>query len=343
MRIAVCRPQVPFVSGGAEVLTDSLVAEMRRRGHDATLVTIPFRWYPGARVLSQALLWRLVDLDEADGREIDLVIATKFPSYAVRHRRKIIWLVHQFRQAYDLDRTDLGQFGEGAFDRATRRAVHRLDRLALGEAQGLFAISSNVASRLEGSLGIKAEVLRPPPQDLDYRCEGYGDFILAVGRLDRAKRIDLLLASIASRPGLKIVIVGEGPDRQRLEVLARRGGARDGEVTFAGTVQPEALAALYARCLAVYYAPHDEDFGLVPLEAFRAEKPVVTTRDAGGPLEVVRDGENGLVCEPDGRSISAACHWLAAHPEKAREMGRAGLALVEGITWDYAISRLLAS
>src|SRR5437763_1489801 len=145
MRIAVCSPQVPFARGGAEIFADDLVAELRERGHEADLVTLPYKWYPGERVLSQAFLWRLLDLSEADGRAIDLVIATKFPSYAVRHPRKVVWLLHQFRQAYELDRTDLGQFGESAEDRATRRAVQRLDRVALGEAHRLFATPRTVA------------------------------------------------------------------------------------------------------------------------------------------------------------------------------------------------------
>jgi hypothetical protein len=167
MRIAVCLPQVPFARGGAEILVETLVEELARREHEAAVVTVPFKWYPEARILSQALLWRLLDLDESDGRPIDLVVATKFPSYAIRHPNKVVWLVHQFRQAYELDRGELGQFGESAFDRATRRAVHRLDRLALGEARRLFAISANVARRLERSLGLEAEVLAPPPQPLD--------------------------------------------------------------------------------------------------------------------------------------------------------------------------------
>jgi len=62
MRIAVCRPQVPFVYGGAEVVADQLVDELRARGHEAELVAIPFRWEPGTHVLDQALVWRLLDL-----------------------------------------------------------------------------------------------------------------------------------------------------------------------------------------------------------------------------------------------------------------------------------------
>ena len=128
VRIAVLRPQVPFARGGAEIFTDELVDELRTRGHEADLVSVPFKWYPGTRVLTQAFLWRMLDLDEADGRRIDVVVATKFPSYVVRHPEKRVWLVHQFRQAYELDGTELGQFGPSAEDRALRRQVQELDR-----------------------------------------------------------------------------------------------------------------------------------------------------------------------------------------------------------------------
>jgi glycosyltransferase involved in cell wall biosynthesis len=341
MRVAVCLPQVPFSWGGAEILSERLVDELRERDHQAELVTVPFKWYPGERVLTQAFLWRLLDLEEADGRPIDLVIATKFPSYAVRHSRKVVWLLHQFRQAYELDGTDLGQFDQSPEDRALRQAVHRLDRLALGEARALFATSANVAGRLERSTGLAAEVLPCPPQELQYRCDEYGDFVLSVGRLDRAKRVDLLLEALAVRPSLRCVIAGEGPDRDRLEGLARENGL-DGRAVFAGRVSEEELTDLYARCLAVYYAPVDEDFGFVPYEAFLAEKPVVTTADAGGPLEVVRDHENGLVCEPAAAALAEACSWLGDHPEDAQAWGQAGRRAAELLSWDRVVDRLLA-
>src|ERR1044072_4862807 len=125
-------------------MAEDLVAELRARGDDPELVTVPFKWYPGTRVLDQAFLWRLVDLTESDGRPIDRVIATKFSSYRVRHPNKVAWLLHQFRQAYDYDGTDLGQFSDSPKDRATKRAVERLDAVALGEARRVFAPSRNV-------------------------------------------------------------------------------------------------------------------------------------------------------------------------------------------------------
>ena len=341
MRIAVCRPQVPFERGGAEIFADDLAGELCARGHEADVVSMPFKWYPGERVLTQALLWRLADLTEADGRPIDLVVATKFPSYCVRHPNKVVWLLHQFRQAYELDRTDLGQFSESARDRALRRRVQRLDRMCLGEAQRVFATSQNVAGRLERSTGVEAEVLPHPPQPLAYRCDAYEDFVLSVGRLDRAKRVDLLLDALAADDSLRGVVAGDGPDRIRLEELARRRGL-DGRVTFTGRVSDAELVDLYARCLAVYYAPVDEDFGMVPYEAFLSGKAVVTTTDAGGPLEVVEDRTTGIVCEPRPADLAQAFAWLRDHEDDARSFGSAGKAVAERVTWDHAIERLLS-
>jgi len=335
-------PQVPFERGGTEIFADGLVHALREHGHEAELVTIPYKWYPGERVLTQAFLWRLLDLEEANGRPIDAVIATKFPSYVVRHPRKVVWLLHQFRQAWDLDRTELGQFSESAEDRAMRQKVLELDRVALGEARAIFTTSSIVAQRLHDSTGLDAEVLAPPPAPLDFHCTAYEDFILSVNRLDRAKRIDLLIEAAAQAPGVRVVIAGDGPDRERLEELAHARGL-DGRATFTGRVSDVELADLYSRCLGVYYAPVDEDYGLVPYEAFLSEKPVITATDAGGPLDIVRDRETGLVIAPTAEDLARACVWLREHEDEARMFGRAGHEVARAVTWDACIERLLAA
>ena len=220
--------------------------------------------------------------------------------------------MHQFRQAYDFDRGEFGQFSESAADRADRLAVERFDRVALGEARRIFTISGNVADRLKRYSGLDATVLPPPPQKLAYHTDGYDDFVLSVNRLDRYKRIDLLIEAAKADPALRIVIVGDGPDRGRLEGLA---SGLNGRIEFAGRVDGDRLADLYARCLAVYYAPVDEDYGMVPYEAFLSAKPVVTTVDAGGPLEVVHDGETGLVVEPDAAGVAARLRRARGRPD----------------------------
>jgi glycosyltransferase involved in cell wall biosynthesis len=210
--------------------------------------------------------------------------------------------------------------------------VQRLDQVALGEARKLFATSGNVAGRLHASTGLEAEVLPHPPQELEYRTDSYEPFVFSVGRLDRAKRIDLLIQA-AAKQGVDVVISGVGPDRERLEQLG------NGRVKFTGRVSEAELADLYARCRAVFYAPVDEDFGMVPFEAFRAAKPVVTTTDAGGPLDVVHDRETGRVVEP---TVDAVAGALAIGEDEARTWGNAGKALAERVTWDNAIDRLLS-
>ncbi len=184
-------------------------------------------------------------------------------------------------------------------------------------------------------------MLPHPPQELPYRNDGYGDFVLSVGRLDRAKRNDLLLEAAALDPGLRVVIAGDGPDRDRLEALAAERGL-NGRAEFAGRVDEAELTSLYARCLAVYYAPVDEDFGMVPYEAFLSEKPVLTTTDAGGPLEVVTDGRTGRVTAPDAAELAGAAEWLRAHPDEVRAYGQAGRLLAARVTWDTCIETLLS-
>ena len=335
MRVAVCRPQVPFVRGGVEIFADRLVEELRSRGMEAEIVSLPLRTWPNDRLATNAMMWRLLDLGPDMEAPPDVVIATKFPSYLIRHPNKVVWLVHQLRQAYELHGTELGQFSDSPEDRSIRQGIQDLDRVSLAEARRLFATSQNVADRLQRSTGLVAEVLPHPPQELAYRCDRYGDFVLCVGRLDTMKRVELLLDAAALDPAIEVVVAGEGPDRGRLEELA------NGRVRFAGHVSEQELADLYATCRAVFYAPLDEDFGMVTYEAFRAAKPVVTTSDAGGPLEVVVDGRNGRVVEPNPRSVAAALRELLTDEATARSLGTAGQKAAAAVTWDNAIEKLV--
>ena len=102
MRILVCHPQPPFMSGGAETHANGLVAALRDAGHEAEIATIPFRWDPPGELVHQMGMWRSLDLTQAEGGPVDLVVALKFPAYLVRHPRKVVWLIHQHRTAYEL-------------------------------------------------------------------------------------------------------------------------------------------------------------------------------------------------------------------------------------------------
>lgn len=342
LRIAICAVQVPFERGGAEVLVEGLRRQLVARGHSVDVIALPFKWYPPERLLSSCLQWRMLDLTEANGRPIDLVIATKFPSYVVKHPNKVTWLVHQHRQAYDWYGTPLSDFAPTPESTRLRQSIIQVDQRALGESQRLFAISRNVADRVQRYNALSAEVLYPPTlHEGTLHAEGYGDTIACVSRLDAAKRTDMLIRAMRhTPPSVRCAIAGNGPDRERLEKLAARLGLRE-RVTFLGWVDDATLVRLYAECFAVFYAPLDEDYGYAAVEAFQASKPVVTAADSGGVLEFVEHGVTGCVAPPEPAALAGEIARLHGDRNLCARLGRAGNERVAGIRWNAAIARLL--
>ena len=170
-------------------------------------------------------------------------------------------------------------------------SLRRWDRRAAASADVVLVNSAVTQARVEEHWGREAEVLRPPPgisvqgprRPVDGLDPGY---LLTVARLLPYKRVDVVLEAMASLPGSRLVVVGTGPDRDRLEALAPPG------VTFLGAVDDAQLRWLYAEAEALVTAAHD-DFGLTPLEAMQFGTPVVAVRE-GGFLETVVEGESGL-------------------------------------------------
>ena len=213
----------------------------------------------------------------------------------------------------------------------------------LGESKRLFANARNTAERLARYNGLTAEPLyHPPPLAGKLTAGPAGDYVLSVGRLEANKRVDLIIAALAHADRrVRLVIVGEGPLRPQLEEKAAAAGVAD-RVTFTGGVDERQLVALYAGASAVVFPPYDEDYGYVTLEAFLARKPVVTTTDAGGPLEFVTDGVTGLVTDPTAEALGAAIARLAADARLAQSLGEAGYERARLITWDGVVDRLMA-
>lgn len=340
--ILVCETQVPLVRGGAELLVRQLVDELRARGFATDRVSLPFKWYPKDEILPHAAAWRLLDLSESNGRPIDLVIATKFPTYFARHPRKVCWLVHQHRAVYELCGTPYGDFGHEEADVALRERIMALDEEMLGECAGLYTISRTVSDRLLKYNGLPSMPLYHPPLIAPLLRSGpYGAYLLSVARLEQNKRVDLALAALAYLPShVRLVVVGEGSQQQRLHEAAEDAGIDD-RVDWLGAVDDHRLAELYGGALAVIYAPYDEDYGRVTLEAFLARRPVITARDSGGTLEFVEHEVNGLVVDPDPEAVAAAAAELDADRGRAAAMGDAGYELARTISWDDVIARLV--
>jgi len=343
-RIAVITSGQPFGGGGHTVIADGLVQALRDAGHQAETVLTPQNRFgrQGAAYLST---W-LTDVGMAqDGGRIDQVITLRYPAYAVRHEAQVCWLTHRMREYYDLwDRfsatlTPAQRVKEGI----RRRLIHAADRHFLTRrVRRLFVISGTVEQRLLRWGGIPSTVLHPPPPPRPYRCDGYGDYIFAVSRLTRLKRLDLLVRALA-RPeaaGVRCVIAGDGEMAAELKALVGALGL-DGRVRLVGGVDSATLVDYLARCRAVCFPAQDEDYGFVTVEAFASGKPVVTCSDSGGPLEFVHDGVEGLVAAPTPAGLAGALAALAADEALASRLGQAGLAAVQALTWPRVVERVV--
>ena len=340
--VVVCEAQVPFVRGGAEYHVRELVKQLRLHGYLAELVSLPFKWYPKQEILAHAAAWRLLDLSESNGQPIDLAIGSKFPSYFVRHPNKVTWLIHQYRPAYDLCGTEYSDFTHTESDVGLRNTLIRLDGQMLGECRRLFTNAKNTAARLEKFNGLRAEPLYHPPRLASrLRAGPHGDYLLSVGQLESVKRPDLAVGAMRFvDPPVRLVVVGDGTERTHTERLADELGVAD-RVELLGTVEDDRLVELYAGALAVVYAPYDEDYGYVTLEAFLSRRPVITAQDSGGTLEFVEDEVNGFICTPDPEVIAAAINRLAADRSRASSFGDAGFERARTITWDGVVETLV--
>jgi glycosyltransferase involved in cell wall biosynthesis len=347
VRIAVVHPQTPFVAGGAETHTEALVRALKVAGHEAEEVVVAGKWYPATELVHQMAVWRSLDLSESNGLPIDMVIALKFPAYLVTHERKVVWLIHQHRSAYELwDHPEFADLSKQVEGPQVRDMVQQSDRIALGEAKRIFTNSHNVQDRLWNSIRLSSEVLyHPSPlvEALQDREPGpYGDHIVFPSRLEALKRQPLVVEAMKhTKTGVKLVLVGGGPDEPAIREQIAKAGVGD-KVELAGRVSDERLHELYLSALGVYYGPFDEDYGYVTLEGFAAHRPVVTLTDAGGPLEFVTDHETGLVTAPEPEAIAHAFDVLFSNRPKAKAMGEAGHAVLRERVpgWPEVVARL---
>lgn len=345
MRIGICTVQIPFIKGGAENLTSELFNELIKRGHEVEIINIPFKWYPPKEIVKHAFVWRLLDLTEVNGKKIDLLICTKFPSYIIKHPNKVVWLIHQFREAYDLYNTSNG-IQENRDELAEmKKIIIKLDNKTLNESKKLYTISKNVSSRLKKFNNINGKPLYPPPKNADkFNCGDFGNYVLFPSRIDMLKKRQHLLiqAMQYTKTDVKIIIVGNGSHETELRSMVKDLNFTE-RVQLYGYASDDELINLYANSLGVVYTPYDEDYGYITIEAFLSKKPVVTTIDSGGPLEFVEDSVNGYISNPDPKEIAAKIDYLYLNRDAARKMGEAGFEKIKGmnLTWDNVIKKLL--
>jgi len=342
--VLICTTQVPFTTGGGESHVEGLRRALIEAGYNAEVASLPFKWYPPTEIMRGSLAWRLLDLSSANGKSIDLVIGMKFPAYLVSHDKKVLWVMHQFRAAYNLWGTpfdDLSTYPEGL---RIREWIKQCDERFIPGAKKVFANSKTVADRLQRFNNIESETLyHPPPRIETLKTGEQADYIFYPSRLEPQKRQELLIeAARHLKTPIKIVLAGNSGNPPHYESLVKKFDVGD-RVTLRGFVSEEEIVELYANALGICYLPFDEDYGYVTLEGMISGKPVVVPSDGGGAAEFIEHESEGLVIDPEPALIADALDSLYLDRKRAQTMGARGLDKLKSLnlSWSHVVEKLI--
>nr|KAJ0196829.1 hypothetical protein LSAT_V11C700382260 [Lactuca sativa] len=218
--------------------------------------------------------------------------------------------------------------------RIYRKPINFLEELTTGMADLILVNSHFTKSTFAATFkrldaqGVKPAVLYPAVNvDQFSEPNAYKLNFLSINRFEKKKNIDLAISAFAMLPS---------PDRLRenvdyldqLKVLAEIKGVSN-KVKFITSCPTSERNTLLSECLCVIYTPKDEHFGIVPLEAMAAHKPVIAC-NSGGPVETVIDGETGFLCDPTPQGFSSAMAKFLENPRLAETMGAKARAHVSG-------------
>jgi glycosyltransferase involved in cell wall biosynthesis len=339
-------PPSPTEGSGTWVAIDGVLRGLARLGHPARLRPITSR--TGFHTLDR---WRYNRAVRRDPPDADVVIGVDLDGYA--------WAPHRprgVRYAVMLKGIIADELrNERGLVRALLTLQARWERVNVRRAERVIVpsrYSAGVASEVYAVAAERVAVV-PEPIDLAEWRRRFAEaprrapgppIVLAVARMYPRKRLaDLLHAAVRMRgriPGVRVRIVGDGPESARLRELAA-GLGLGGTVTFLGEITRSELAVEYVGADCFCLPTVQEGFGIVFTEAMAAGLPVVACRAAAVP-ETVEDGRTGLLVSPrNPEELAMALETIVTSPDLSRALGEAGRRRVEAFDLDRVAARLL--
>ncbi|MCP3991125.1 MAG: glycosyltransferase family 4 protein [Actinomycetia bacterium] len=307
----------------------------------------------------------------------DAVLTTQPPTYLVPHQRKVALFFHQARLHYDLAGPVMAAgMVDPVVHRAATTAIRTLEADAVGEVRFWLAGSAESAARLDQYWSIPSDLIdiyQAPPTSIPTSIAPYQPDgpVVSVGRLEWPKRAELVVqATHLSASGRKTHLVGEGSRLDHIRDLdisyrqdrdlaarsleaglwvesgvvntssARPSGPPSGRIAFEGSVSDQRRDQLYDAASVVVAPAYKEDYGLTAVEAMIRARPVIVCRDGGGLTEMITNGLNGLIVEPNAIAMAKAIDGLIDDPVRAARMGQAARRAVSGISMERAVTQV---
>lgn len=344
MKIALCSSYVPFVSGGYRNIVDWLEPVLTDAGHQVEKIYLP-EVDAADSLFQQMMAFRWIDLKMADR-----IICFRPQAHLIPHPQKILWFIHHVRAFYDLWDSRYRGIPDDARHRGIRDALRAVDDAGLREAKAIFTNSKVVSGRLKTYNRIESEVLYPPVfQPERFHCSGFNDEIVCICRLEHHKRQHLLVEAMQhTKTPVRLRLSGASAGGDYPRGISQRIaelGISEKVVLDVRWISEEEKVEQFANCLAAAYLPFDEDsYGYPSVEASHSSKPILTTSDSGGVLELVQDGINGYVTDALPEALAEVMDRLYLDRKKTETMGRnACERLVDlNISWSHVLQRLLA-
>ncbi|PIN86666.1 mannosyl transferase [Candidatus Woesearchaeota archaeon CG10_big_fil_rev_8_21_14_0_10_44_13] len=340
MKVGIFHDHIDSIGGGEKVIL------ALARALDADIITTDLNedsvrklGYGGVRIISigntiklppfkqihASIKFSIIDLS----KEYDaFILSGNWSLFAAKKHQPNMWCCYTpVRAFYDLysdfrkERSFLTKPIFMVYAWAHRKSLQS----SLNHVNGIIAISKNCRERIKKYHHMDSVLIYPGIDTLFYKHGKKGDYWLSVNRLYPQKRIDLQIEAFRKMPGEKLVIVGgyaKGDHAWRYIRKLKIPRGLPENITYLGTVSEKELGKLYGGCIGFITTAQDEDFGLTPLEAMAAGKPVIAT-DEGGYKETVIDGVTGILVSPEAGSIVRAVkkisHALQKNPDFYRE------------------------
>ena len=240
---------------------------------------------------------------------------------ARRHKPNLLYCHTLVRTFYDLYDVFLQRqsFITGLLFRAWVGMHKPICEYYMNHVDKIVVNSINTQSRIKKYLHCDVEVIYPPVDTFKYNVKDFGDFWLSVNRLYPEKRLELQIEAFRHMPEEELIMVGGYAKGDHASKYAERIRHNLPEnVALCGEVTDEELRDLYARCKGYITTAMDEDFGMTPIEAMAAGKPVIAVKE-GGYLESVIDGVTGMLVDADVESIVKAVGIISKNPEEYKD------------------------